>query len=177
MREKIPMREEIPQWCWYNGMFLFSFDEALQSEDKNKTLKEFYNSFKERQGLSNSPFSLKNQGTLICLLYALLVIPREIWERDKEQGTKFSFKTIKNFKVTIGKNIVDNNTWNFLRLMRNAISHANFNIDRDKNEYTFWNNHRQGNHNFEVKVSHRGLGEFLTEVGKYYINEVKKQNK
>lgn len=166
------MREEIPQWCWYNGMFLFSFDEALQSEDKNKTLKEFYNSFKEQQGLSNFPFSLKNQGAVICFLYAFLVIPREIWERDEEQGTEFSFKTIENFDVTIGKDQADN-TWNFLRLMRNAISHANFNIDTDENKYTFWNNDRQGNHNFEVKVSHSGLGEFLTEVGKYYINEVR----
>ena len=163
-------RENIPQWNWYNGQFLFSFDEALRV-NPGQTISEFYDAFRRTHGLQDFTFTLKNQGAIIALLYALLVVPREIWERDNKETT-FAFETKPQFHVRRG-DVTD--TWNFLRLMRNAISHANFDVNVADSLYTFWNQTRSGDIDFEVTISHEGLGNFLTEIGKYYINHVKAQ--
>jgi len=52
------------------------------------------------------------------------------------------------------------------------LAHANFSIDVSNAKLTFWNNNH-GTKNFEVEIGYGDLGEFLSEVGKYYVNEVK----
>lgn len=165
-------RQEIPQWTWYNGQFLFQFDEKLQA-NPNQTISEFFEDYKISQGLENlNIYHTKNQGVIVLLLYGLLVVPREIWEKTK---TKFSFTTRKKFIFKLPK---DNNlgTLDFLRLLRNSLAHANFSIDIEKAHLTFWNYTKNGTKNFEVEISYEDLGEFISEVGKYYINEVKNGN-
>lgn len=162
-------REEIPQWTWYNGQFLFQFDEELKT-NPNQTISEFFSNFLTSQGMQNQNFyHTKNQGTVILLMYGLLVIPKEIWEKST---TNFQFMTRNKFEVktpTIDGNL---DTLNFLRLLRNSLSHANFSIDVLNGRLTFWNNNN-GTKNFEAVISYGDLGEFLAEVGKYYVNEVK----
>jgi hypothetical protein len=161
-------RQEIPLWTWYNGQFLFQFDEQLQKNPK-KSISEFLNDFKQTQNLLHQNFyQTKNQGTVILLMYGLIVIPREIWEKT---NTNFQFTTRGKFSFNPP---TDNNldTLNFLRLLRNSLSHANFSIDTISEKLTFWNNYN-GVKNFEVQISWSDLGEFIAEVGKYYINEVK----
>ena len=165
-------REEIPQWCWYNGQFIFNFQESLQNKP-NQSIQEYFNQFKNRNELDNIDFNLKNQGMVLMLLYGLLVIPREIWERT--DTTYFQGISIHHFEFTIQpESTIDTSL--FIRMMRNAISHANFEIDYQANSYKFWNINNNGQRTFEVKISHEGLGCFLTEIGKYYINEVKNRN-
>ncbi len=165
-------REEIPQWCWYNGQFVFHFQESLQN-NPNKSIQEYFNQFKNKNGLDNVDFNLKNQGMVLMLLYGLLVVLREIWE--KTGPTYFQGISMQHFEFTIRPdNTTD--TSHFIRMMRNAISHANFEIDSQANSYKFWNIDSNEKRTFEVKVSHDGLGYFLTEIGKYYINEVKNRN-
>lgn len=163
------MREEIPQWNWYNGQFLWAFEEQLRS-NPTQTIGEFFADFKKQNGLEHFPFHLKNQGAIISLLYALLVVPREIWERDTKR-TAFPFSAEEEFHVTQGRY---KSVWDFLRLLRNSISHAQFAVDVENNAYRFWNIDK-GKKTFEVEISQEGLGLFLTEIGKYYINEVKDQ--
>lgn len=161
-------RQEIPQWTWYNGQFLFQFDEQLK-QNPNKTILEFFNDFLKDQNLQDvNIYHTKNQGTVILLMYGLLVIPKEIWEKS---NTNFQFKNRKKF---IFKPPTDINldTLNFLRLLRNSLAHANFSIDVTQARLTFWNNNN-GKRNFEVEISYGDLGQFLSEVGKYYVNEVK----
>ena len=165
-------RQEIPQWTWYNGQFLFQFDEQLK-KNPDKTISQFFSDFLTSQGLQNlNIYHTKNQGTVILLMYGLLVIPREIWERT---NTNFSFTTRTKFSI---KQPTDNNldTLNFLRLLRNSLSHAIFLIDTETAKLTFWNNQNNGTRNFEVEISYGDLGDFLSEVGKYYINEVKNEH-
>ena len=89
-------REEIPQWIWYNGQFLFQFDEQLKKNPK-MTISSFFSDFLTNQGLQNlNIYHTKNQGTVILLLYGLLVIPREIWEKN---STSFQFTTRNKFSV------------------------------------------------------------------------------
>jgi len=165
-------RKEIPQWTWYNGQFLFQFDEQLK-QNPNKTISEFFQDFLKDQNLQDANiYHTKNQGTVILLMYGLLVIPKEIWEKT---NTNFQFTTRNKFQLNPP---TDNNldTLNFLRLLRNSLSHANFSIDVHTARLSFWNNNN-GRKNFEVEIVYGDLGEFLAEVGKYYINEVKNSNR
>lgn len=163
-------REEIPVWTWYNGQLLFQFDEQLQ-KNPNKTISEFFNDFLVNQGLQNVNFyHAKNQGTIILLMYGLMVIPREIWERE---NTSFPFVTREKFTINLPIDSDRLDTLKFLRLLRNSLAHANFAIDVNSSKLTFWNNNDNGNKNFEVEISYLDIGEFTAEVGKYYINEVK----
>jgi hypothetical protein len=159
-------RQEIPQWTWYNGQFLLDFDDQLK-KNPNLTISQFFQNFLTSQGLQDlNVYHTKNQGTVILLMYGLLVIPREIWERD---NTNFEFKTRTKFSLN---QLPDSNleTLDFLRLLRNSLAHANFAIDTQNARLKFWNFQRNGTKNFEVEINYGDLGEFLTEVGTY-LNE------
>lgn len=162
-------RNDIPLWTWYTGQFLFQFDEHLQN-NPNKSISEFYNDFLINQEIKSlNFFQTKNQGTAILLLYGLMVIPKEIWEK---YTTNFPFKSRDKFKFNppTDANI---DTLTFLRLLRNSIAHANFSLDISNAKFMFWNTHKKGERNFEVEISYISLGIFINEIGKYYINEVR----
>jgi hypothetical protein len=164
-------RDDIPLWTWLNGQFLFQFQEEL-GKNPNKTISEFFNDF------CNEPFpgsnkcnfyQTKNQGTIIILLYGLMVIPKEIWEKN---NTNFTFNTREKFTLNppTDTNI---STLDFLRLFRNSIAHANFSLDTNNEMWTFWNINRSNVKNFEVSLKHFDLGLFTAEIGKYYLNDVR----
>ncbi|MFL0162463.1 HEPN family nuclease [Aquirufa salirivi] len=160
-------REDIPKWTWYNGQFLFQFDEQLK-QNPNMTIYDFFQEFLTNQKLQSlNIYHTKNQGTVILLLYGLLVIPKEIWE---ETNTNFKFESRDKFTFNhpTDKNL---DTITFLRLLRNSLSHANFAIDIENKRLKFWNDYK-GIKNFEVEIRYDDIGVFLSEVGKYYINEV-----
>lgn len=166
-------RDDIPLWTWLNGQFLFQFQEQLEI-NPNKTISEFFT------GFCNEPFpgsnkwnfyQTKNQGTIIILLYGLLVIPKEIWEKD---STKFSFNTRQKF-ILNPPTVQNIDTLEFLRLFRNSLAHANFSLDVTNEKWTFWNINRSNVKNFEVSIKHSDLGLFTEEIGKYYLNDVRQK--
>lgn len=168
-------REEIPQWVWYTGQFLFQFDKHLREKPK-QTISDFFDTFLKNQELKKNIYHTKNQGTIILLLYGLLVIPKEIW---KNTAINFQFTTRSNFKVKISPPKKDCNPFDtscFLQLLRNSLAHANFSVDASKGQFTFWNN-KNRTKNFEVEINYDHIGEFIAEVGKYYINEVKNKKR
>lgn len=105
------------------------------------------------------------------MLYMVLVVPREMRETNQVARTNFKFDSRNKFSKITG-DWQDN--WDFIRLMRNAISHANFDMDQ-KGEYRFWNIGQQGQKNFEVSIMHSDLFEFISEIGHYYINNYPEQ--
>lgn len=145
-------------------MLLHDLEDAIISQP-HQSIKEFHQSF-AKDKMNGIAFPLKNQGLAISLLYMLLVVPREIWESSHESGTQFPFSTKELFTFQVGS---AGDNWQFLRLMRNAISHANFDMNETGN-YTFWNINRDGIRNFEVTIHHRDLFSFISEIGKYYLN-------
>jgi hypothetical protein len=164
-------RDDIPLWTWLNGQFLFQFQEQLE-KNPNKTILEFYKDFcTEPFPESNNCnfYQTKNQGTIIILLYGLMVIPKEIWEKT---NTNFPFETREKFTFNppTDTNI---STLEFLRLFRNSIAHANFSLDTNNETWTFWNINRSNIKNFEVSLKHFDLGLFTAEIGKYYLNDVR----
>lgn len=162
-------RKEIPKWVWYIGQFLFHFQDQLANGGQ-MTVAHCFSTFKEAQQLQNCPgVQLKNQGTMLMLLYGLLVIPREMWNY---QGLpEFPFHTRQEFQFCIAEENVA--ARKFLTHMRNAVAHANFDVNIENGTYTFWNTQNDGMINFKVKVPRVGLCKFVTEVGQYYINSVK----
>jgi hypothetical protein len=166
-------RNNIPLWTWLNGQFLFQFQEQLEI-NPNKTISNFFNDFcaEPFQGSKKCDFyQTKNQGTIVILLYGLMVIPKEIWEKNQ---TNFPFNTRQKFVFNRPTDL-NIGTLNFLRLLRNSIAHANFSLDIAKELWTFWNIKNDNVKNFEVSIKHIDLGHFTAEVGKYYLNDVWKK--
>jgi len=167
-------RDDIPFWTWLNGQFLFQIQEELERNPK-KTISEFFNDFcnEPYPGSDKYYYHTKNQGTLIILLYGLLVVPKEIWGKTEKS---FPFKTKEKFTFNppTEANI---RTSDFLRLFRNSIAHANFSLDINTEKWTFWNTDREKIKNFEVSLIHSDLALFMTEIGKYYLNDVRPRPK
>lgn len=171
----IDTREEIPQWVWYVGQFLFQYQESLERSPQ-QSVQRMFTDFLKSQGLEDfhrvTPFSLKNQGIVLMLLYGLLVIPKEIWGTDDlDEG--FGFETRKHFSPCFNEAISDGD---MIKKLRNAVAHANLAIDIENNGYKFWNQ-RHNCRDFEARIAQRHIGEFLGEVGKYYINEVRNKRR
>jgi len=165
------LREEIPKSVWYVGQFLFQFQETLEHAPQT-TVEACFDDFIQNQQLQNvDGFHLKNQGTMLMLLYGLLVVPREMWEH---QGLPvFAFNTRVRFHFCVGG--PNMSSAEFLRFMRHAIAHANFDMAQN-GTYTFRNRPPKTKEiDFEVEVARADLGEFVAEVGQYYINSVAPQ--
>jgi hypothetical protein len=167
----------LPHWIWFTAMFLYRADKARE-ETPTKSIEEVYNDFLRDQRLDqNSGFQLRNQGTSMMLAYGLLVLPREIWDRDDLPSFEFNTKT--EFKFIIDDVHAQTQHSQFIRCMRNSISHANVNIiapaeTHQRDTFTFWNyNLRNQCVDFKVSSSWKGFLSFLDEVAKYYINTVK----
>jgi hypothetical protein len=160
------MKEQIPYWGWFNGVFLHDFEDAV-GKNPNMTIVQYYESFRAKH-LNGQKFPLKNQGLTISMLYMVMVIPRELWEKDKNKRSQFPFRTKGKFKILVGS---PKDNWDFLRLFRNAIAHANFDWALD-GTYSFWNLDNKGVMNFKVTILHSDLFTFITEVGKYYLENI-----
>jgi hypothetical protein len=161
-------REEIPQWIWYNGQLMFMFDEALRINPE-MSIGTFMKKFLSQHDMLEEGFyHTKNQGTIMMLLYGLLVLPKEIWEKKE---TLFPFESRSKFHV-VSEHAGEIETLDFLRYMRNAVSHSHFKINVESSIFTFWNESK-GIMNFEVEIHYSDIGKFIEEVGKYYINDVR----
>lgn len=125
------MRNEIPRWFWMNGQLNFELSKALET-DPTQSISHFIQEFEKSRGLRPG-FNIKNQGMMISLLYGLLVVPKEIWESGNVE-TAYQFKTKSLFTINTG---TFNQVSDFLRLMRNSVSHANYEITLDPSGYKF----------------------------------------
>ena len=177
-------RDQVPVFCWLSMMFMQSCQRQIEVKSKT-TITELYTDFCRGNGIDLDVWSydLLNQGLVMSSLYGLLVYPHEMWEKDKTAGTGFKFSSRDAFEFS---DLVSHpmSIWNderyrdlthfdFLRLLRNAVSHANIKVGVDTQAWIFWNIDLKNRKNFEVKVSNQELGFFITEVGKYFINEVR----
>ena len=167
----------LPHWIWYTAMFLYRADKA-RIDTPTKSIDEVYKEFLKDQGLDQkSGFQLRNQGTSMMLAYGLLVLPRELWLRN--DLPIFEFSTKPEFNFIVDDVHAQNQHSQFIRCIRNSISHANVHIiapagTNQKDTFTFWNyNPREKKIDFKVSSSWKGFLMFLDEVAKYYINTVK----
>lgn len=174
MKDKeIKETSDIPRWSFITGQFLCFAEKQLEENDQRMTgifdefLKQYeYEEYKGR-------FHLGNQGVILMLMYALLVIPRELLREEGKIFESFKFNTKEHFNIKIPDR-GDISNIDFLRFLRNAVSHANIEILTGENGvFKFWNiPPNTSKRNFEVEIDKQGLLAFLTEFGKFYVNKV-----
>lgn len=108
---------------------------------------------------------------LMSLMYCLFVVPREIWLtkdvslRDRIDGL-FALDGIRVLEQPKGRMPTISE---FLRHIRNAVSHANFDFVPDYVEFWDGPNPAQPS-NFRVQLSMLQLEELLSEVGGFLAN-------
>jgi len=166
-------------WSWYTTRFLRLIEEARKTQ-KDISVKElekqYLEQLKKEGNIGNKDFPLFNPGYLMMLAYALLVIPKEIIGRNKLLYNDFSFSTKSMFQFIRPKKY-NSDPEDFLRKMRNAVSHGNFKLEADNNSgsslFTFWNESNR-KENFRVTTTNEGFWQFLDEIGKYYSKKVGK---
>lgn len=126
-------------------------------------------------------FPLSNFGFSMMLAYGIFVFPKEILGNSVD-WSKCEFRPEDTFNFLIDEIGAQKRLPQFMRGMRNAISHANVQylggVPADQEDgCTFWSEEKEEackkkQVNFKVQVSSKGFLEFLDKVGKFIINEV-----
>jgi len=162
-------RTNITKWAWYTGSFLIIANRLNQENPASTTnlFEAFHQTHPEfPQGYRFNPV---NPGMVMMLLYGILVVSKETWDARND----FPFLSRQRFTFKVGNPEISSK--DFIRLLRNAVAHAHFTVNVNSQEYTFWNVAKDGQRDFEVTVSQSTLGDFLTELGRFYINYVSNQ--
>ena len=163
---------DIPICTWLMAQFNIQFQKELE-KNSDKSIKDFFDNFLQDQKIKE-PFSIDNQGAVVLYAYGLLVVPKELWEKE---STNFAFHTRAKFLITVGNEDID--SLEFLKYLRHSIAHANFDYDIKTYKFTFWNIKQcrkdRVTMNFKTEIDSTDFGQFLSEVGKFYI-EVKNSN-
>ena len=164
-----------------------TLEDRVSIEEGNKMVME---KFQSDNGFeSNTNFYLWNQGTMIMLLFGLLVVPREFWARflsddgngsqkslaDKLIFDKFVFVPNELFKNEDDCQSVEKSKDIFLRKLRNSVSHNRIEILKGENGvFKFTNKKDAGVLDFSVSIKKNSLAVFLSKIGKFFIEEVNK---
>ena len=125
-----------------------------------------------------SEVGLDNQGLLLMTLYSLLVVPKELY--DNELSTEFTglnkkIKTIKTYEES--NYSYDKNEINYVKHIRNAVSHANLRFEpNDYVEFIDTNKYSTKNEKCIIRiplVKISELLEYLQGIFYRYISALK----
>lgn len=130
---------------------------TIFQDDVAKFIRE---QFKKEFGSNNLWMSLyAYKGDLLSQLARLLicskdVVPEEYRTKGNEETLKIKFKKYSK------------ETNDFIKAMRNSISHSNFEVIGEGNDvvYKFWNVNSKGNINFYVEMTPWNLQDFINIV-------------
>ena len=157
------LREEIPQRAYINA-------EILQLATDTPAFRESINIVKGKYRLQEYDFM--NPAYIISLLYCLLVVPREIWLKNGSNRIIYSevgkCDSIRNFTIIIPENYNGLSVDEFLKHMRNSISHARFSIDQEM-VFTF-SDQFNNKESFMASISAKDLMKFISEIGAILAN-------
>lgn len=106
-----------------------------------------------------------NKGYVLLTLYSLLVIPKELFS-DKYEETSIEFNEIaeKLFHFKESNYPEDSRGINYLRHMRNAISHGKISFQDEGSVIIFLDSRqsRKGNHKSTIKIRLKNLNPLFT---------------
>lgn len=116
---------------------------------------------------------ISNHGAMLMILYALLVIPRELisskYQTEFNDLNKF-VDSIKSTANSTYKN--DSNNIDYILHIRNAVAHANVSFNSTK-EVAFFDKNRNGSAcTIVIPLSKMGL--FINELRKIFVNHIEK---
>ena len=118
-----------------------------------------------------SYFEFVNMGNIMGLAYTSLVVPKELFT-NKDIANEF-FKSLEpklSSWFVIENGDADTENFEFLRLLRNAISHANYELNLERNTLLLWNETRQGQVNFKVSCEISKFVNLCLEIGSFMSN-------
>ncbi|MEM7548448.1 MAG: hypothetical protein AAF363_02155 [Bacteroidota bacterium] len=171
-------QEQIPVWGYINFQLLYQIHLAQQSNTSDTTT--ISDLLENTNSHINSNIPLKtfnspiNSGAIFSFLYSLLVVPKELFNRENlDFFIGFDFELADYFEIISGIEKIQQREQIF-RVLRNSMSHVNYHVDDiDKYSVVMWNESRTGQKNIIVKSNINKLGNFAVELAKYYIAKMK----
>ena len=146
--------------------------------------KKLIESFRSDNGAPN--FQVVNPGSIIMMLYGLLVIPHEFWrnllsEDDPKKKTQADECVYLDFKFDSKGTFIFHAPADgkiekevFMRRFRNALSHSHVSLDVSKRQFRFKNyDPSTGEINLDVSNNMEGLGQFADEVSALFLKHLK----
>lgn len=157
-------RTQIPQAAFINAQVIQS---AISDGDLGRSLREIAAHY-------NFPhWPMMNPAYVASLLYCLIVVPKEIW--DPQSNDRIYKLLEKNDPL----GLFQTKKWtprpnehpirDFIRHLRNAISHVRFAVDSDRN-FEFWDKNNKGVETFRAFITLDNLAKFLSTVGSELAN-------
>jgi HEPN pEK499 p136 len=183
MGQSITQEDNLILQTYYTFILLME----LGDEKNNFLNSDYYNRMQldlaVRQGLNE--ITVQNQGSLLMALYAMLVIPKELLEKEY----KNEYKGINTFlRGHIAETITsypkedetDLSSIDFVRHIRNSVSHAR--VSFEPHQFIMFIDRRVDQNGdlkaeFSTKLPLAKVGEFLNELQKVHLKYIENRRK
>ena len=114
---------------------------------------------------------IDNQGTFLIMLYTMLVVPRQLLEKDFPT----EFEALNGIVDKLKSNAVstykkDSVKIDFIRHIRNAVAHAR--VEFNPNVSVKFSDENNGGEKCEITIPLQNIGFFLTELQKVFMKYI-----
>lgn len=154
-------RNEIPLRALLNAAIV---DRAVQTTQFEECVREVLT----LAGSQGAEYQFKNPAFICGLLYCLIVVPKEVWissEADPVYRKLESESVVDLFDIRLKDHAFDTKpTYFLLHRLRNAIAHANFEVDQSQAFLFRDRKDKAAAHFWEAWVSNANLFRFLNSV-------------
>lgn len=155
-------------FIWLHEMHCLEFVKTEEYKQLNFSDKFTQNTIGER--------GVINQGTIPVALYSMLVIPKEtIFNEYMDSYDHINTYIANKLKPKIKTNYKsDKITVDYLRHLRNSVSHVRFDMTSE-NDFVIFNDENRFGEEFECKLSNSDLGEIIQQlslVHQAYIQKI-----
>jgi len=151
-------RDEIPLRALLNAAII---DRVVETS----TFKQGVGEVLTLAGSPGAEYQFKNPAFIVGFLYCVIVVPKEIWISSPEDTVYKRLeaeKVVDLFDIRLKDNAFDSHPAYFLiHRLRNAIAHANFDVDQSQSFVFRDRRERSGSHFWEAWVSNANLFRFL----------------
>jgi len=165
---------EIIEWGYWTAKFLFDMSKKIHKGIKPENC-VFIDFLRDNGFAENTTFVLDNQATILMTAYILLVYPRELLEQFDYAILPVDLQQSFTFTIPAPPTTLDNK--HFITRMRHAIAHANIELILGEDaSFRFWNvptNQNFSDRNLDVAVSKQNFVEFLSRLGKIFIDYIR----
>lgn len=160
---KYDLRLEIPAHAFLNAQIIQEVRDKSEFKQAIKTV--ITTGHYKNQGLTEYEF--QNTAYVVSLLYCLIVVPKELWGEKKKSDIYNEIEkedVLKLFNIKSAEQS-DKSAFSLIRHLRNAVSHADFNIDSNFS-FTF----RDDDSKWGATIGINDLMKFLSIAGRILAN-------
>lgn len=163
------LRSQVPSCAFINAQIIQKAHTDGALESATRYVEKLHN-------FPPSSLSIHNAAYSISLLYCLVLIPKELWLKNKgarifkEIGDPSTFAQITVIDKYSDKDFDAYPAYYFIKHLRNALAHVRFSLTVGP-DFTFWD--QKSEHSpriFEATMSKSNLEQFLSTVGVMLAN-------